>query len=115
MSDDSKPAPTNRPKPGAKIELFGYNLKVGFHPAIRLDSKKGWDFGKKISDLIEPKGSDFSGDSWSYMQPQGASPNCFLSVNVRVSDIQLNASFPIHPKEWYETRYAQLLRRFHEF
>jgi len=93
----------------------GYHLRVAFHPSVRLEAKRGWDFGKALAEFIEPNKSDLKGEAWFFTQPQGPSPNSFLSVTVQPSDIQLHASYPIHGREWYEARYGMLLRRFAEF
>jgi len=110
-----EPKPTHRPKEGAPLETIGYHMRVIFHPVIRLESKKGWEFGQKLADFIEPSQSNLKADEWTFIQPQGASPNSFLTVTVRPSDVQLNATFPAHGKEWYETRYLLLLKKFADF
>jgi hypothetical protein len=115
MSTESSHEPTNRPRPGAKLETLGYHLRVDFHPTVRLETKKGWDFGKLLSEFIEPNKSELKEEAWFFRQPQGASPESFLSVTVGPSDIQLHASNPVHLKEWYETRYGMLLQKFAEF
>jgi hypothetical protein len=115
MNDESDYKPTHRPRAGAKLETLGYHLRVVFHPEIRLEQKRGWDFGRTLTEFIQPNKSELQAEAWTFSQPQGGSPNCFLSVNVRPSDIQLNVSQPVNNKEWYETRYGLLLRRFAEF
>jgi hypothetical protein len=115
MSNDPGHEPTNRPKAGAKLETLGYHLSVQFHPEIRLEQKRGWEFGKALAEIIEPKKSDLQDELWSFVQPQGSSPNCYLSVTVRSSDIQLHVSQPVQSKEWFETRYGLLLGRFADF
>jgi hypothetical protein len=115
MSSESGHEPTHQPKAGAKLETSGYHLSVGFHPEIRLEHKKGWDFGKALTEILEPKESDLQDKLWSFTQPQGSSPNCYLSVTVRPSDIQLHVAQPVQSKEWYETRYGLLLKRFADF
>ncbi len=113
MSDEAEP--TNRPKEGGKFEPLGYHLRLAFHPKIRLDPKRGWDFGKTLADFIQPNKSELKEDDWTFSQPQGSSSSGFLSVSVGPDNLQMNASLPIQPKEWYETRYGLLLKKFGEF
>src|SRR5262249_31553383 len=110
-----QPEPTHRPKEGGRFDPLGYHMRVSFHPQLRLDPKRGWDFGKTLADFIEPNKSELKEEDWTFSQPQGSSPNSFLSVTVRPSNLQMDAQLPIQGKEWYETRYGLLLKKFAEF
>jgi hypothetical protein len=116
MSTDPNPEPTHRPVPDATLAPLSYNMRVAFAPAIRVEPNKGWEFGKKLSEIMEPSLSDLKGEKWQYQQPIGASPNSFLTVIVQSSEIIMNLTYPppLMTKGWFEDRFALLLKRFHE-
>ena len=115
MNEEEKSREPSRLKEGAEIETFGYSMRVTFHPEIRLDPKRGHDFSKTLSEIFVPTNTAFGSDLWEFVLPQGSTPQCFLAVSVSPSNFQLQVSHPEFKREWYETKFAMLLRRFHEF
>src|SRR5262245_267429 len=112
MSEAEK---TNRPKAGEKLSPLGYHMRVAFHPEVRLEPNKGWDFGKALSEFIQPNKSDLKEEAWTFSQPHGDSPHSSVSVTVQTSSIEFDVLLPNQKKEWYETRYGVLLNKFAAF
>jgi hypothetical protein len=114
MSDENT-APPSRLSDDAKIDTRGYAMNVTFHPEIRLETKRGHDFAKTLSEIFVATQTEFKSDHWQFVLPQGSTPNCFMSVEVEPANLQFLVSSPEYSQEWYETKFAMLLRRFHEF
>ena len=115
MSDEEKPKPSNRLKQGEKLTPLGYHMRVGFHPEIRLDRRRGPEFTKMLGEIFDPSESKLNSESWEFVEPKGQSPNCFISVVVEQTNFQFHICMPEHGKEWYETRFKMLMKRFREF
>jgi hypothetical protein len=117
MSEEQEPKPGEpaRLPDDAKIETRGYAMNVVFHPEIRLDTKRGPDFAKVLSEIFVPTSIEFKSDSWQFMLPQGAMPDGFVSVVVQTNALQFIVSNPEYTRDWYETRFGLLLTRFQAF
>lgn len=115
MSDELPPKLTHRLKADETMSPLGYHMRIGFHPEIRLDRKKGPEFSKLLGKIFDPSESKLGSESWEFIEPKGSSPNCFLSVVVEPSNFQFHVSYPEHGKEWYETRFKMLMTSFREF
>jgi len=117
MADKSPESkePTNKPAPDAKLERWGYFMKLQFHPEIRLDKKRGFEFAQQLVPFFDAQSSELKADRWVFKQPLGTSPDCFLSIIVSQKELQMHGSNPMSKTEIYETKYKKLLEVFEEF
>ncbi|MBX9678370.1 MAG: hypothetical protein K2X38_06370 [Gemmataceae bacterium] len=105
----------NKPKPDAKLARWGYFMKLQFHPEIRLERKKGFEFAQRLMSFFDPQTTDFKSERWLFKQPIGSSPDSYLSITVSQRDLQMHCSFPETGMELYENKYQKLLEVFGEF
>jgi len=91
------------------VSPLAYFLGLSFHPNIKLDSKNGLEFATALSDYIEPKNVSLESNQWSFSSAKGE-----LRIVIQHSGLRLQAERPSHSLEWYEDRYATVLKRCQE-
>ena len=112
---DAEHEPTHRPLANPEIQPLGYLIGLQFHPPIKLIHAKGLEFAAKLSAHVDaPRGLDLQENQWTFSQPLGANPAGALRVVVRESQFMLEAAFPSHALDWFETRYDFILSEFHK-
>ncbi len=105
---------TNLPVEGAKLDPRGYYLAVSFHPPIRLDRKKGFEFAASLADYIDPSNVSLEERQWTFSQPISGSARSQLRVIIAPGRLQIHAEFPTHAKEWFEERQLSVMKKFKE-
>lgn len=106
--------PTHLPVDPVQLELRGYHLALAFHPQIRLERKKGFEFAVALSDYIDPSSVVAEAHQWRLSQPISGSPNSRLNIIVEQRQLQIGAAFPGLSKEWLEERFSSVVREFRE-
>jgi len=112
MSEVGDQDPTNLPDSRAEVAPRGYYVAAGFYPQLHLTRKSGFDFGRTLSDYIDPDKTEFGEDAWVYSQRIGGLPQSRLYVNVRAAQIEIGGEFLPHKQEWFEDRVGAVLQRF---
>lgn len=114
LMDDSAQQKTHRPVEGAKIAPRGYYLAVTFHPSIKLERKRGYEFAANLTDYVDPSNASVEQHKWTFSQPMDGSVNSKLYVAVTTNRIEISLDFPKNAKEWFEERQISILKRFAE-
>jgi hypothetical protein len=104
--------PTHRPLPDCTFDPLGYILGVQFQAPVKLVRQGGMEFGKKLSEHIEPHGVELQDNAWTFSQPLGDRPGGLLKVAIQEQMIALEASQPTYALDWFETRYEFILDEF---
>lgn len=110
MSDESEAK--HLPVAGASIEPRGYYLGIAFHPPIRLERKKGYEFAAALADYLDPSNAMVEDHAWVFSQPIPGSARSRFQVSVSQSQLKIDAEFPRQPKEWFEGRQMAILGKF---
>jgi len=113
MSGESEK--THLPVAGASLEPRGYYLGIAFHPPIRLERKKGYEFAAALADYVDPSNVTVEDHAWVFSQPIPGSPRSRLQVSVSPSQLKIDAEFPRQAKEWFEDRQTAILHKFVDF
>jgi hypothetical protein len=72
--------PTHRPLPDCTFDPLGYILGVQFQAPVKLVRQGGMEFGKKLSEHIEPHGVELQDNAWTFSQPLGDRPGGLLET-----------------------------------
>jgi hypothetical protein len=105
---------THLPVKGSRLEPRGYYLGIAFHPPIRLERKRGYEFAAALADFVDPSNVTVEDHAWVFSQPIPGSPRSQLTVSVAKSQLKIDAEFPRQAKEWFEDRQTAILRKFVE-
>jgi hypothetical protein len=115
MSDKPDgPEPTNLPKPSAKIDARGYAIFLRFHPEIKLDKKRGFQFAGALSDYLNIEKNEFESHKWTFLESLAGEPASRFVITVSPNSIRLDIRFPTQGQEWVETRFGHVLAKFRE-
>jgi hypothetical protein len=104
--------PTNKPLPGAKLEGLCYQLGVNFHPAIKLNRNKGFEFAAKLSHIIDPQNAQITDQAWMFGQQIGETAAGGLQIIIAQQQIQFNFDHAPQGLEWISERSSAVLRIF---
>ena len=102
--------PTHLPKPET-IRYISYSLGLQFHPPLKLSQSAGWEFANSLASVIGPREAKITEGAWEISQPLGDGGG--FRVAVVEQAIQLTATNPTSPLEWFETRGPLILEDFH--
>ncbi len=105
-------SPSNRPVDGAKVQTLGHLVGLQFHPAIKLDRKKGLEFAGKLAGHIDPRGVDLSDHLWTFSQPLGSEADGRFQITVQQTQLAMEATRPTDSIELFERRYVLILKEF---
>lgn len=106
------PAPTHRPADDAKVEPRGYVLRLQFHPPLKLDRKRGFQFAAGLTDIIDPENAQLQPNEWVFSQPLGTTAAGSLSMTITQTSLEFDIAFPSHQIQWFEDRYQLVLQAF---
>lgn len=98
---------THRPLSDAKRELLGCYIGVNFHPAIRLDRKKGFDFASTISDYVQTEKVESTEENWLISNPSQK-----LTISITPQSFQFSQLEVRLAQELVDERYKVVLDRF---
>src|SRR5260370_1119122 len=112
--EPEEPGPTHLPEPGARIDARGYAISLRFHPEIKLDRKRGFQFAVALSDYLNLEKNEFESHKWSFFEPLAGEPTSRFVITVSPNSIKLDIRFPTQGQEWVETRFGHVLARFRE-
>jgi hypothetical protein len=104
--------PTHLPKPGMKIDAWGYAISLRFHPEIKLDRKRGCQFALALADYLNLEKNEYESHKWTFLEPLAGEPTSRLVITVVPNTIKLDIRFPNQAPEWVETRFGHVLEKF---
>jgi hypothetical protein len=104
--------PSDKPSPNAELKPVGYMLGLMFHPPIKLDRKKGFEFAAQLSDFIDPQNAQINDQGWFFGQQVGEAVTGGLQIAVNPQQIQFNFSQISYALEWMEQRCSVILEAF---
>src|SRR5476651_2357318 len=104
--------PTDKPDPNSELTPVGYMLGLTFHPPVKLDRKKGFEFAALLSDFIDPQNAQLTDQSWLFGQQVGDAATGGLQISILPQQIQFNFTELSYALEWVEQRCMAVLRAF---
>src|SRR5205809_369440 len=90
------------PEAGSVISWLSFNVRVEFHPAIRIQTLAGHEFATAIHSAMEAGATSVDGNEWVL---RGARAYDGMTVRVGKKTITLSVENPQNPQEWYEERF----------
>ncbi len=100
------------PLESPKMEVRGYVLAIQFHPSVKLEPRKGYDFAAKLSAYVNPKTVVLDANEWKFSDPLDGSPRSKLGIVISQNRLQMDATLPPHAQEWFEHRFLAILELF---